>query len=96
MPKKNDKVKEKKVSVLEGDLKKEGVVAEENSFLESEEHKETSEQLSEEMDLGEVDEDVYTEEGREKEVEDDEISAEEEGFMAGAEGKGRKKPAHHH
>ncbi len=112
MPKKNDKPKaeqvqqtsstksfgrkEKKVSVLSGDLKKEGVVAEENSFLDPEEHKETSEQLSEEMDLGEVDEDVYTEEGREKETEDDEISAEEEGFMAGAEGKGRKKPVHHH
>ena len=33
--------------------------------------------------------DVYTEEGRESLVDDDEISAEEEGFMEGAEGGGQ-------
>lgn len=96
MPKKDDKKKSKKGSVLEGDLKKEGIVAEENAFLEGEEHKETPEQLGEEMDLGEVDEDVYTEEGREKALEDDDISAEEEGFMEGAAGKGKQSPTHKH
>jgi len=35
------------------------------------------------------DEDIYSEEGREKQVEDDEISPLEEGFMEGAEGGGK-------
>ncbi len=51
---------------------------------EPEEHEESTEKLEEEMDLGEVDEDVYTEEGREKLVEDDEINAGEEGYAQGA------------
>ena len=49
----------------------------------------TEEQVSEEMEHGEKNEDVYTEEGREKLVEDDEISPEEEGFMEGASGAGQ-------
>ena len=48
------------------------------------EEEKNSEEKSEEMESGEKDEDVYSEEGREKLVEDDEISPEEEGFMEGA------------
>ena len=48
------------------------------------EPEETSEEKSQEMEHGEKDEDVYSEEGREKLVEDGEISPEEEGFMEGA------------
>ncbi|MBU0460670.1 MAG: hypothetical protein KKH52_01520 [Nanoarchaeota archaeon] len=48
------------------------------------EPEETSEEKTLEMEHGEKDEDVYTEEGREKLVEDGEISPEEEGFMEGA------------
>jgi len=49
---------------------------------------ETKDEIEEEMNLLEKDEEVYSEEGREKLLEDDEISAEEEAFMQGAEGKG--------
>ncbi len=48
------------------------------------------EELEADMDMGKKDEDVYTEEGREKLVEDGEISPEEEGFMEGAEQKGEQ------
>ena len=48
------------------------------------EEEKTSEEKSEDMEHGEKDEDVYSEEGREKLVEDGEISPEEEGFMEGA------------
>ncbi len=41
------------------------------------------------MELGEKDEDVYTAEGREELVEDDEVDSWEEGFMEGAEGRGK-------
>ena len=51
--------------------------------------KKTEEQISDEMDMGEKNEDVYTEEGRENLVEDDEISPEEEGFMEGANASGQ-------
>ncbi|MFQ5475190.1 MAG: hypothetical protein ACE5DM_05105 [Candidatus Nanoarchaeia archaeon] len=43
-----------------------------------------------EMETGDAEEDVYTEEGREQLVEDDEISTAEEGFMEGAEGLGQQ------
>ena len=42
------------------------------------------EKAEEKMEKGEKDESVYGSTGREKLVEDDEISAEEEGFMEGA------------
>ncbi|NQV91478.1 hypothetical protein HQ489_03305 [Candidatus Woesearchaeota archaeon] len=45
---------------------------------------ETSEEISEDMEHGDKDEDVYSKEGREKLEEDDEIEAWEEGFMEGA------------
>jgi len=50
--------------------------------------KETKDDLRGDMDLGEKDEEVYSEVGREKLQEDDEISPTEEGFMEGAEDKG--------
>ncbi len=49
----------------------------------------TEEQISDEMDMGEKNEDVYSEEGRENLIEDDEISPEEEGFMEGANASGQ-------
>ena len=51
----------------------------------------TSEEKKKDMDLGEKDEEVYTEEGRENLEEDGEIDTWEEAFMEGAEGRGHKK-----
>lgn len=48
----------------------------------------TIEQVGEEIKAGERAEDVYSEEGREKLVDDDEIEPWEEAFMEGAEGRG--------
>ena len=49
-----------------------------------------SEELKQEMKEGKKEENVYSEEGREKLAEDDEIDPSEEGFMEGAEGRGQK------
>lgn len=49
---------------------------------------ETKDEQRKKMDEGEMDEDVSTEEGREKLVEDGEISPTEAGFSEGAEGRG--------
>ncbi|MFH1064026.1 MAG: hypothetical protein V1729_03025 [Candidatus Woesearchaeota archaeon] len=51
---------------------------------------ETKEELRDEMETGEKDETVYDAVGREKLVEDGEISPEEEGFMEGAEDDGEQ------
>ncbi len=78
-------------------------MAEDDKFLETEdefekkkEHTEdtdeidaTSEEIEDKMEEGELDEDVYSEEGRKKEMEDDEIETWEEGFMEGADGGGK-------
>ncbi len=50
---------------------------------------ETSEEHELAMDLGDEDEDIYTEEGRKKLEEDDEIEPWEEGVMEGAAGLGQ-------
>jgi len=50
---------------------------------------ETSEKKKDSMEHGEEDEDIYTDEGREKLEEDDEIDSWEEGFMEGASGAGQ-------
>jgi len=50
---------------------------------------ETSDEKKAKMKVGEEDEDIYTEEGREEEVEEDEIEPWEEGFMQGASGAGQ-------
>ncbi len=62
--------------------------SEEESFAEEDET--PSEELKSEMESGEREEEVYSEEGREKLVEDAEISPEEQGFMEGAEGRGEQ------
>ncbi len=54
------------------------------------EPKETSEEVKDDMETGEKEEDVYSEEGREKLEEDAEIDAKEAGFMEGAEHKGEQ------
>jgi hypothetical protein len=48
------------------------------------EKEKSSEEKEQEMEHGERDEDIYTDEGREKLEEDGEISPAEEGFMKGA------------
>jgi len=75
-------------TIFEGDLKKEGVVAEKDEFLESEEHKESSDEIETKMHTGEKEVDVYTEEGREELMEDDEVSPREEAFAEGATARG--------
>jgi hypothetical protein len=49
----------------------------------------SSDQIETEMEEGKRDEDVYSEEGREKLLEDDEIEPWEEGFIEGAEDDGQ-------
>ena len=51
--------------------------------------KETSEEIRGEMDIGEKEEDPYTQEGREKMEDEDEMENWEEGFMEGASGGGQ-------
>ena len=50
---------------------------------------ETSEEIKQDMEHGEKDEDIYSDEGREKLVEDGEIEPDEAGFMEGASGAGQ-------
>ena len=54
------------------------------------EKEKTPEEIEQEMDQGEKEADVYSNEGRENLTEDGEMSADEEGFMEGAEGRGQK------
>ena len=51
---------------------------------------EEKDELREEMESGEKEETVYDETGREKLIEDDEISPDEAGFMEGAEDDGEQ------
>jgi len=62
--------------------------SDEESFAEEDET--PSEKLQSEMESGKREEEVYSEEGREKLVEDDEIEDWEQGFMEGAEGRGEQ------
>lgn len=50
----------------------------------------TSEEIQQDMETGEKDETVYSEEGRENLVEDGQMDSSEAGFMEGAEGRGKK------
>ena len=50
----------------------------------------TKEEIEQDMDMGRKEETVYSEEGREKLAEDDEIAPFEQGYMEGAEGRGKK------
>lgn len=51
---------------------------------------ESKDEIRKEMESGEKEETVYDDAGREKLMEDDEISPEEEGFMEGAEDDGEQ------
>jgi hypothetical protein len=65
---------------------------EEEAPQESEEQwasKKSKDTKATELESGDVEEDPATEEGREELMEEDEISPEEEGFLKGAEGKGK-------
>lgn len=74
--------KDRKIKREEGE---EVYPAEEQGIL----PEETSEEIREDMDIGEKEEDVYTQEGREKMEEEDEMTNVEEGFMEGASGGGQ-------
>jgi len=62
----------------------------EDGFLPPEEHEESSEKFETKMDTGRRATDVYTEEGREELLEDDEVSTLEQAWTEGAEGRGHK------
>lgn len=76
-----------KKSVLTGDLRKAGISAEKNEFLdEPEEHEGRHEEEELKMHRGIKTADVYTKEGREELAEDEgELAPWEEGFAEGAE-----------
>lgn len=76
-----------KKTIFEGDLKKEDVNSEKEQFLENE-HTESSDEVETKMHTGEKDADVYSEEGREELLEDDQVSPAEEAFSEGAAGRG--------
>ncbi|MBD3318804.1 hypothetical protein GF342_02755 [Candidatus Woesearchaeota archaeon] len=74
----------KKKSIFDGDYEEEGIEPEEFEFLdEPEEHTETSDEIEMQMHIGETPVDVYSEEGLDEEMENDEIEPWEEGFMHG-------------
>ena len=77
--------KKKKKKKEDSDEELEVYPAEEQGIL----PEETSEELKEDMEHGERDEDPDTAEGREKLVEDGEMSPEEAGFMEGASDEGQ-------
>ncbi len=84
-------VSRKKKSVIERSLEKEEqFYSAHNQFLDDEEEDEKApEDIVEGMHKGEKDEDVYSEEGLDEELEDDEISDWEQGFMEGELHSGR-------
>jgi hypothetical protein len=59
-------------------------------MVEEKPKQETKENIEQEMEQGKKEETVYSEEGREKLAEDDQVEPFEEGFMEGAEGRGGK------
>lgn len=86
MPKKSTKK-----TIFEGSLARHEINAEQDEFLEPEEHTGSSEDHEIKIHLGEEEADVYTEAGREELTEDgDEIAPWEEGFAQGATGTGQK------
>jgi len=81
-------LKQKETQEEESEARKYQNPAEEQGIEEDDETKDSTD-IKEEMDLGERDEDLDTEEGRKKQVEDDEINPEEAGFMQGESGAGQ-------
>ena len=83
MPKKSVK-KAKKGSIFEKDKNSE-FEDEQDEFLDAEEREGTHAEHAMKIRVGDREENVYTEEGREELLEDDEISPAEEGFAEGEE-----------
>lgn len=86
--------KKKKESIFERPKRSEDeeeIVEEPEGFKEHEEHDETSDERETKMHVGGAEVDMYTEEGREELMEDDEITEWEEGF---AEGEDEPERAH--
>ena len=75
-----------KKGVFNNEADKSNFVSKKDGFLEPEEHTESSEDMESEMETGQRDTDVYTVEGQNNLVENDEIAPWEEGFSEGAEG----------
>jgi len=69
-------------------VEEEKLVGKQKEFLDPEEHEESSEEIGIKMHTGDADADIYTEEGREKLLEDDEIKPSEEAFTEGTEERG--------
>lgn len=83
----------KKGSIFEGDLEKEGIKkkkehSHDEILDEPDEHEESPGKLTQEMQTGEKESDVYSEEGRKELVSGGEIEEWEQGFSEGAEGRG--------
>lgn len=88
MPKKSKS--EKKKTIFEGDLKKQGISAEQDDEF-SEDEQGTTEDKELKIHIGDKEADIYTKEGREElEEEEGEIAPWEEAFAEGATGKGTK------
>lgn len=79
MPKKKESVFDQRKS------DDEEISDEPKGFREKDEHDETHEEVEIKMHVGGKEVDMYTEEGREELMEDDEISVSEEGFAEGEE-----------
>ncbi len=73
----------KKESIFEKPKQDEEIVEEPEGFKEHEEHDETPDELEHKMHVGGKEVDVYTEEGREELLEEDEVDTWEEGFARG-------------
>jgi len=89
MPKKSGAAKKasKKGSIFEKPkADEEEAVGEPEGFLEGDEHSDSHAEHSLKIRVGDQEEDVYTQEGREEMEESDEIAPWEEGFAEGAEG----------
>jgi hypothetical protein len=75
--------KKKKENIFEK-AKKQGIVSEPEQFRdEKEEHSENPEELQAKMSSGSAETDVYSGEGREEMMEEDELAGWEEGFSEG-------------
>ncbi len=79
MPKKKESIFEKPKKAVED----EEIAEEPEGFKEHEEHDETVDELEHKMHIGGKEIDVYTEEGREELLEEDEVGTWEEGFSRG-------------
>lgn len=75
-----------KESIAGKDPRDEDALPSKDQFIDNpEEHESTREQYEQEIETGEKNESIYTQEGREELLEDGEIAPWEEGFAEGAE-----------